>query len=77
MPGAPLGFAGPREAYRSLMAVDVSELFDFFVHGEYKVRFCRLVPEAARRARGGDRSPLSARSVPKVGRSETSMIPAF
>jgi hypothetical protein len=26
----------------------VSEQFDFFVHGEYKLRFCRLVPEAAR-----------------------------
>ncbi len=58
--GRALGFAGPREAYRRLTALDVSELFDFFVHGDYKLRFCHLVPEAARRARGGDRSPLSA-----------------
>jgi len=60
--GRALGFAGPRGAYRRLTAIDVSELFDFFVHGEYKLRFCRLVPEAARRARGGDRSPNGASS---------------
>jgi hypothetical protein len=46
--GRALGLAGPREAYRRLTALDVSEQFDFFVHGEYKLRFCRLVPEAAR-----------------------------
>ncbi len=40
--------AGPRKVYRRLTALDVSEQFDFFVHGEYKLRFCRLVPEAAR-----------------------------
>ena len=50
--GRALGFAGPREAYRRLTALDVSELFDFFVHGEYKLRFYRLVPEAARRLAG-------------------------
>jgi hypothetical protein len=48
--GKALGFAGPCKAYRRLTALDVSEQFDFFVHSEYKLRFCRLVPEAARRA---------------------------
>jgi hypothetical protein len=60
--GRALGFAGPREAYRRLTALDVSDQFDFFVHGEYKLRFCRLVPQAARRARGGDSSPISISS---------------
>jgi hypothetical protein len=47
--GRALGCAGPREAYPGLAAFDVSERFDFFVHGEYQLRFCQLVPEAARR----------------------------
>ena len=47
--GRALGYSGPREAYAGLTALDVSEQFDFFVHGEYKTRFGQLVPEAARR----------------------------
>lgn len=47
--GRALGFAGPQESYPGLVALDVSEQFDFFVHGEYKTRFAALVPEAARR----------------------------
>jgi hypothetical protein len=60
--GRALGFAGPREAYGGLTALDVSEQFDFFVHGEYKIRFYRLVPEAARRGGDGDWSPSSVSS---------------
>ncbi len=47
--GRALGYSGTREAYAGLTALDVSEQFDFFVHGEYKTRFGQLVPEAARR----------------------------
>ena len=49
--GRALGYAGPREVYAGLTALDVSEQFDFFVHGEYKTRYGQLVPEAARRER--------------------------
>ncbi len=42
--GRALGFSGPRRARQRLLAVDVSECFDFWVHGEYKDRFSRLVP---------------------------------
>ena len=42
--GRALGFAGPRRARQRLLALDVSECFDFWVHGEYKDRFSRLVP---------------------------------
>ncbi len=41
--GRALGYCGPRNAYAGLTAVDVGEHFDFFVHGEYKSRFERLV----------------------------------
>jgi hypothetical protein len=46
--GRALGYSGPRKAYAGLTALDVSEHFDFFVHGEYKMRFGQLVPEVAR-----------------------------
>lgn len=49
--GRALGYSGPRDAYAGLTALDVSEQFDFFVHGEYKTRFEKLVPETARRKR--------------------------
>ncbi len=49
--GRALGYSGPRNAYAGLTALDVSEHFDFFVHGEYKARFGKLVPESARRER--------------------------
>ena len=42
--GRALGFAGPSRRRQRLRALDVSESFDFWVHGEYKHRFCRLVP---------------------------------
>ncbi len=45
--GRALGVVGPLREYRGLSAIDVSEKFDFRVHGEYKHRFARLVPEAA------------------------------
>ncbi len=43
--GRALGAAGPLREYRGLTALDVSDDFDFRVHGEYKNRFARLVPE--------------------------------
>ena len=42
--GRALGTAGPLREYRGLSALDVSDKFDFRVHGEYKNRFARLVP---------------------------------
>ncbi len=45
--GRALGYAGPGESYAGLTALDVSEKFDYFVHGEYKTRFAQLVAEAA------------------------------
>ena len=48
--GRALGSVGPRRDYRGLTAIDVGEHFDFWVHGEYKNRFGRLVPTAAPRA---------------------------
>jgi hypothetical protein len=42
--GRALGFSGPRRTRQRLVALDVSESFDFWVHGEYKHRFHRLVP---------------------------------
>ena len=45
--GRALGLVGPRRGYEGLLAVDVSESFDFWVHREYKHRFSGLVPEAA------------------------------
>ncbi len=44
--GRALGLVGPRADYAGLRAVDVSEHFEFWVHGEYKHRFSRLVPGA-------------------------------
>jgi hypothetical protein len=49
--GRALGYSGPKQDHVGLVALDVSEQFDFFVHGEYKARFGRLVPESARRER--------------------------
>jgi hypothetical protein len=45
--GRALGSVGPQRDYRGLTAIDVGEHFDFWVHGEYKSRFGRLVPDAA------------------------------
>jgi hypothetical protein len=47
--GRALGHSGPRQPYAGLTALDVSDQFDFFVHGEYKTRFAQLVPKDARR----------------------------
>ncbi len=52
--GRALGLSGPVRDYRGLSALDVSEKFDFRVHGEYQHRFARLVPEAARSSRSSD-----------------------
>lgn len=49
--GRALGFRGPRRDYSRLLALDVSEHFDFWVHAEYKRRLAELVPEAYRLAR--------------------------
>lgn len=43
--GRALGFNGPADTYQGLVPVDVSEHFEFWVHGEYKNRLDRLVPE--------------------------------
>ena len=48
--GRALGFCGPRGDYAGLTALDVGEHFDFWVHGEYKNRFARLVPRPGRDA---------------------------
>ncbi len=48
--GPALGLVGPRRSYPGLVALEVSEHFDFWVHREYKHRFWRLVPEAAAEA---------------------------
>jgi hypothetical protein len=40
--GRALGYAGPKNSYPGLVALDVSEKFDYFVHGEYKARFAQL-----------------------------------
>ena len=48
--GRALGFSGPRENYEAVVPIDVSEHFDFWVHGEYKNRFGRLVPPAGRKS---------------------------
>jgi hypothetical protein len=45
--GRALGVTGPQRNYNGLVAIDVGEHFDFWVHGEYKNRFGRLVPAAA------------------------------
>lgn len=45
--GRALGYTGPGESYAGLTALDVSEQFDYFVHGEYKTRFAQLVAETA------------------------------
>jgi hypothetical protein len=37
--GPALGVAGPADEYDGMVAVDVSERFDFWVHGEYKRAF--------------------------------------
>jgi hypothetical protein len=58
--GRALGYSGPGREYAGLTALDVSEEFDFFVHGEYKTRFGDLVPEATRRERGAAPSRRSA-----------------
>ena len=60
--GRALGFSGPREAYDAVVPIDVSEHFDFWVHGEYKNRFCRLVPAAS--SVGGTPSPGGGQTQP-------------
>jgi hypothetical protein len=42
--GRALGAVGPQRDYSGLVALDVGEHFDFWVHAEYKNRFGRLVP---------------------------------
>ncbi len=42
--GRALGFSGPQTRYAGLTALDVSDRFEFWVHGEYKNRFADLVP---------------------------------
>lgn len=60
--GRALGFSGPRQSYAGLCALDVSEQFDFFVHGEYKTRFAKLVPQvASARTRAGSGTPACHR----------------
>jgi hypothetical protein len=46
-----LGLKGPRQEYEGLVALDVSERFGFWVHGEYINRFSGLVPGGEPRAR--------------------------
>ena len=41
--GRALGSTGPQSSYQGLIAVDVSEHFEFFVHTEYKNRLERFV----------------------------------
>jgi hypothetical protein len=50
--GRALGFVGPKREYAQLTAIDASDHFDFWVHGEYKNRFSALVP-----AKGDDPCP--------------------
>jgi hypothetical protein len=45
--GRVLGFTGTHRDYDRLVDIDVSEHFDFRVHGEYKNRFAMLVPRSA------------------------------
>lgn len=42
--GRALGSAGPSRDYSGLLAIDVSDRFEFFVHTEYKNRLDALVP---------------------------------
>ncbi len=45
--GRALGFNGPSSTYAGLLPIDVSEHFEFWVHGEYKNRLDRIVPDPA------------------------------
>ena len=67
--GRALGFTGPHGDHDRLVAVDVSEHFDFRVHGEYKNRFSMLVPKNTPDA--GQAGESERRQVrPRRGRSK-------